>query len=206
MIKKINNLRKSDLEKRVAELESQVFDLKKGLIHDQLTGLKTRTFFEEELGVYLTALTHHKQGKRKEWFGFTNISIIFFDIDHFKNVNDTYGHDVGDIVLRQVTQTIQNNLRTGDTTARWGGEEIIVSLPGANERDAMLKAEKIRARIEKLTFSEVPDLHLTISAGVASSEVGMLPAEIIKYADQALYTAKREGRNRVVLYSHKHIG
>ena len=189
-----------DKDKRIAELETQVYDLERDLIHDPLTGLKTRVFFEEELSVYLTAVAHNEQGKRKEWFGFRNISIIFFDIDHFKNVNDKYGHDVGDAVLRKVAETIQASLRTGDTPARWGGEEIVVSLLGADEKDAIAKAEEIRIKVETLTFPEVPDLHLTISSGVASSEKGLTLPELVKRVDQALYTAKSAGRNKVVAY------
>lgn len=191
----------NDKDKRIVELETQVHDLERDLIHDPLTGLKTRVFFEEELSVYLVAIAHNEQGKRKEWFGFRNISIIFFDIDHFKNVNDTYGHDVGDAVLRKVAETIQATLRTGDTLARWGGEEIIASLLGADEKDAMTKAEEIRVKVETLTFSKTPSLHLTISSGVASSGKGMTLLELVKRADQVLYRAKETGRNKVVAYS-----
>ncbi|OHA88915.1 MAG: hypothetical protein A3C70_01945 [Candidatus Zambryskibacteria bacterium RIFCSPHIGHO2_02_FULL_43_14] len=192
-----------DKDKRIAELEIQVHELERDLIHDSLTKLKTRAFFEEELGIYLTTLTGNEQGKRKEWFGFRNISIVFFDIDHFKGINDTYGHDIGDMVLRKVSKTIQTTLRTGDTVARWGGEEVIVSLLGANEQDAVIKAEEIRVKVEGLIFSEVPNLHLTISAGVASSEKGLILSELVKRADQALYTAKHDGRNKVVAYGNK---
>lgn len=196
-----NDLSKEDLQKRVTELETQIHDLEKDLIHDQLTKFKTRAFLEEELGVYLEIITHNKEGKRKEWFGFKNISIVFFDIDHFKKVNDTYGHDTGDAVLRKVAETIQDGIRTGDTAARWGGEEMIVSLLGADEEDAAIKAEEIRTKVESIIFPEVPDLRVTISSGVASSEKGVALSELIKRADQALYEAKATGRNKVVAYS-----
>src|SRR3989338_5902111 len=126
-----------DKDSRIAELETKVLSLERDLIHDPLTGLKTRAFFEEEVGIYLTSVASNEEGKRKEWFGFRNISIIFFDIDHFKDVNDTYGHAVGDYVLQEVAWTIQESLRAGDTLARWGGEEMIASLLGASEKDAM---------------------------------------------------------------------
>lgn len=189
-----------DKDKRIAELESQVHGLERDLIHDPLTGLKTRAFFEEELAVYLEVITQNEQGKRKEWFGFRNTSIIFFDIDYFKNVNDTYGHSVGDTVLRKVAKTIGASLRTGDTLARWGGEEMVASLLGANEKDAVAKAEEIRIKVEALTFPEKPSLHLTISSGVASSEKGVSVTELVKRADQAVYKAKESGRNKVVAY------
>lgn len=195
-----------DKDKRIAELEAEVRNLEKDLISDPLTGLKTRNFFEDELDTYLTVLTGNEKGKRKEWFGFRNISIIFFDIDHFKNVNDTYGHDVGDTVLQKVAETIRDSLRTGDTSARWGGEEMIVSLLGASEKDAVAKAEEIRRKVEDLTFPEVSGLHLTISSGVASSEKGLTLSELVKRADKALYTAKSTGRNKVVAYGDKDGG
>lgn len=189
-----------DKDKRIAELESQIHGLERDLIHDTLTGLKTRAFFEEELAVYLEVITQNEQGKRKEWFGFRNTSIIFFDIDYFKNVNDTYGHSVGDTVLRQVAKTIQASLRTGDTLARWGGEELVASLLGADEKDAVAKAEEIRIKVAALTFPETPNLHLTISSGVAASEEGVSVMELVKRADQAVYKAKESGRNKVVAY------
>jgi two-component system, cell cycle response regulator len=189
-----------DKDKRIIELETQIHDLERDIIHDKLTGLKTRSFFEDEVGVYLQVTTQNEQGKRKEWFGFRNISFIFFDIDHFKNVNDTYGHVVGDTVLRKVAETIQSSLRAGDTLARWGGEEIIASLLGASEQDAVMKAEEIREKVEKLTFPEAENLKVTISSGVASSEKNLALSELVKHADQALYTAKNSGRNKVVAY------
>lgn len=189
------------LEKRIAELEAQVHGLEKDLIHDALTGLKTRAFFEEELDVYLRAIAQNKEGKRKEWFGFKNIGIIFFDIDHFKSVNDKYGHDAGDTVLKKTAEIIQGRLRTGDTASRWGGEEIVVSLLGADESDAKQKAEEIRFKVEELTFPEIKDLRLTISSGVASSSKGEGVDSLVGRADKALYAAKHGGRNKVVRYS-----
>ncbi len=195
-----------DKDKRIAELETQVHNLERDLIHDSLTGLKTRAFFEEELEIYLASVATNDHGKRKEWFGFKNISVIFFDIDHFKNINDTYGHDVGDIVLKKVTETIQKNLRTGDTLARWGGEELVVSLLGADEKDAFSKAEEIRKKVENIVFPNRSDLKVTISSGVASLGKNMFLLELIKRADQALYTAKNSGRNKVVAYGNGNQG
>lgn len=192
-----------DKDRRIEELETQVHYLEKDLIHDPLTGLKTRAFFEDEIGVYLEAITHNDKGKRKEWFGFKNMSLIFFDIDHFKDVNDTYGHDTGDLVLQKVAQTIQESLRTGDTLARWGGEEMVVSLLGASEADAVTKAEEIRGKIEAIKFPDTPDLSVTLSCGVASSDKDITLAELIKRADQAMYKAKESGRNKVVAYGNK---
>ena len=191
-----------DLNGRIVELEDLVSKLEHDLIHDPLTRLKTRAFFEQEIGIYLEIISQHDEAsQRKERFGFRNLSIMFFDIDHFKKVNDTYGHDVGDAVLIKVAETIQSHLRTGDTAARWGGEEILVSLLGASEADAALKAEEIRQRVEKINFAEMSERKVTVSAGIAASEKEVDIRELIHRADQALYKAKGSGRNQVATYS-----
>ncbi len=200
---------KKELAERVVTLEKQVYELEHNLMHDPLTGLKTRAFFEEEVSVYLEIILQQSElaqsgtSQRKEMFGFRNLSIIFFDIDHFKNVNDRYGHDIGDRVLEKVASVIRSRLRTGDTLARWGGEEMITSLLGADEKDAVAKAEEIRLMIEKLTFPEAPGLSITISSGVTASEKGMALSQLTKRADQALYRAKESGRNKVIAYGDK---
>lgn len=198
---------KVELLKRVRQLEEQVDELEHHLIHDKLTGLKTRAFFEEEVGTYLDViakqeeLLKHGSSERKERFGFRNLSVIFFDIDHFKSVNDNHGHDVGDMVLKEVALVVERSLRAGDTVARWGGEEIVVSLLGADEQDAGVKAEEIRSLIAKHKFSEVPNLKVTVSAGVSSAERGLSIQKLVKRADLALYEAKESGRDKVVAYS-----
>ena len=192
---------KETLIARITELESQVYDLEKDLIHDALTGLKTRSFFEEESKIYLDMIHNISAGKRKQWFGFKNLSILFIDIDFFKKVNDTYGHNIGDTVLKKVAETLVRSVRVGDTVARWGGEEIVASLLGADLNDAKNKAEEIRKDVEALTFEENPDLKVTVSIGVVSSDVSSDFTELIKRADSALYESKNSGRNKVSVYS-----
>lgn len=189
------------LKEQISSLETQVHELEKDLIHDNLTSLRTRAYFEEEARIYLSAIASLDEHKRKNWFGFKNLSILFFDIDHFKKVNDTYGHDIGDAVLRKVAQTIQKSVREGDTVARWGGEEMAAMLLGATESDAKEKAESIRKKISELTFEENADLKVTISIGIAPTQPNADLAEIMKNADLALYRAKHDGRNRVVAFS-----
>ncbi len=192
---------KEELAKRVGELEAEVHELEKDLIHDSLTGLKTRAFFGEEVKFYLDSIWDKGVSKRKEWFGFKNISFIFLDIDHFKSINDKYGHDVGDIVLKKVAEAVGRSLRGGDTASRWGGEEIVVALLGANEEDAFHTALRINELVKSLTFSEAPELKVTISIGIATAVEGLTLENLIKQADQALYKAKDSGRNTVVKYS-----
>jgi diguanylate cyclase (GGDEF)-like protein len=201
---------KEAASERIKALEKHIDELEHDLIHDRLTGLKTRAFLEEEVGVYLDIIKSQDESeqegvsKRKQRFGFRNLSLIFFDIDHFKKVNDTYGHDTGDLVLKKVAQAIRACLRTGDTLARWGGEEMVASLLGANEQDAAVKAEEVRQSVEKLIFPEASELKITISSGVASSEGARELSELVKHSDEALYRAKESGRNKVVTYSSTH--
>jgi len=189
------------LQKRITELETEIKALEKDLIHDGLTGLKTRAFFEEETKIYLEMVSNMGAGKRRQWFGFKNLSILFIDIDHFKSVNDTYGHDMGDIVLKEVAQTIQGSLREGDTAARWGGEEMVVSLLGATEVDASGKAEEILTKIRNLSFAQNSDLKITASIGVSTAKQEIPFEDLLKQADEAMYHAKQSGRNRTVLHS-----
>jgi diguanylate cyclase (GGDEF)-like protein len=192
------------LEEKIEELEEEIHELEHDLIHDHLTGLRTRAFFEEEIKVYLEAIGQNDKGKRKEWFGFKNISVAFFDIDHFKQINDNYGHDKGDEVLKTVAEAIRASLRSGDTAARWGGEEMIVSLLGANEEDAKKKAEEIRLKVQGLGFvdgNNTNPFSVGISAGVASAGKGESLEDLVKRADEALYNAKETGRNKVIAYS-----
>lgn len=192
---------KEELIKKIEVLENQVHELEKDLIHDSLTSLKTRAFFEEETGIYISAIANLDAGKRRQWFGFKNISFLFFDIDHFKKINDTYGHAMGDQILREVAGEILRSVRGGDTVARWGGEEMVASILGANELDAKNKAEEIRKNIESMNFLSAPDLKVTISVGVASNEKGDTCSSLVEKADKAVYKAKESGRNKVVTYS-----
>lgn len=192
---------KETLLARISELEMQVQRLEKDLVHDSLTGLKTRAFFEEESKVYLDMIRGMEAGKRREWFGFKNISFLFLDVDHFKEINDSYGHDMGDMVLKEIANMVRNSVRTGDTVARWGGEELVISLLGASLYNAQDKAEDIRKNIETLNFPAIPELKVTVSIGVISSEKNSTKnfEELIKAADQALYVSKQSGRNQVTV-------
>jgi diguanylate cyclase len=189
-----------ELQGRIKALEYEVERLKHDLIHDPLTGLKTRKFFEEESKLYLSAIAASETSNRKESFGYKNLSLVFFDIDHFKSVNDTYGHATGDMVLTAVAQKISQCFREGDTVARWGGEEFVVSLLGANAEDAFKKAEEVRLKVSEMFYAFDPNFKITISAGVAQAEKGLSYETILERADRALYEAKEGGRNQVIVY------
>ncbi len=134
------------------------------------------------------------------------LSCILIDIDNFKSINDTYGHQAGDIVLRTISDTIKSNCRKTDTVARFGGEEIIILLSETDCDNALKLAEKLRMSIKEINFDfNNQKVNITISLGVAGftieeiSEVQDIKS-IIKFADEAMYTAKNKGKDRVEIY------
>ncbi len=197
----MHELSNEELQKKVKELEEKVHELEHGINHDKLTSLKTRGYFEEKSKAFLDNTQKIKENHRREWAGFKDISFLFLDIDHFKSINDTYGHDVGDEVLKTVADTLKKDLRVGDIVARWGGEEFIAILLGANEEQAKMKAEQIRAEVEKIVFEKPEGLKVTISIGVSEFEDGKTFEDLVKHADEALYASKQNGRNKVTTYS-----
>jgi len=128
----------------------------------------------------------------------TAFGLIMFDIDHFKSVNDTYGHDVGDDVLREIAQLVRDQVRDGDVLARWGGEEFIVLSPGTGEKRAIKVAERLRLAVKHFAFTGVPR-RITSSFGVVMHTPGETGDELVKRADLALYKAKETGRDKVVI-------
>jgi diguanylate cyclase (GGDEF)-like protein len=161
---------------------------------DALTGAFTRRRFEEAANQLLDQAI-----AREEPF-----SVVMLDIDHFKSVNDDYGHAVGDQVLSQVGTRCLSAIRGGDIMGRYGGEEFVVALPGTLPQLAVeVVAERIRRRIAEQAFiTDAGDLTVTISLGVAGGDSDLLGiglARLTQQADAALYESKRNGRNRVTL-------
>jgi diguanylate cyclase (GGDEF)-like protein len=120
-----------------------------------------------------------------------------FDIDFFKHINDSFGHDVGDKVLKAVAKMVSENIRNTDIFARYGGEEFIIIAPETTKEDAKILAEKLRSLIRNLHFEE--GINVTCSFGVASLEKHDTKETLLKRADEALYEAKKTGRNKVVV-------
>ncbi|RME81178.1 MAG: diguanylate cyclase [Planctomycetota bacterium] len=128
-------------------------------------------------------------------------SLIMLDIDHFKKINDTYGHDVGDRVIHGIAQILKKNVRSGDICARYGGEEFSIILPNTPTEGAMVIGEKIRKAVES-TLWDPSEMKVTASLGISSYPVhGTELDQIVKRADQALYISKEGGRNQVTLWS-----
>ena len=134
----------------------------------------------------------------------STISLLMCDIDHFKNVNDTYGHQQGDCILREVSRIIRKNVRNTDIACRYGGEEFAIILPETTQSDAKIVAERIRRDVAKCDFPSImpgqPPIHCSISIGVAGFPLNAdNKDQLIQKADAALYKAKDGGRNQVVL-------
>jgi len=156
---------------------------------DQLTQLPNRRYFDE----YCTLMASRRRSSDR-------VAIVAVDVDHFKRLNDTYGHQVGDIVLRSIGNAIQASVREEDVPARYGGEEFVVLLRNPASGVALEIGERIRQSVREMDLAEagVTD-RVTVSVGVASGlEPGETIDEIVERADRALYAAKRTGRDRVV--------
>jgi len=159
-------------------------------IRDGLTKLFNIRHFKEILDKEF-AISSGKRRARK-------LSLIMADVDYFKSFNDTYGHQVGDFVLKRVARMFKNGSRAHDVVARYGGEEFIMILPGTDIEDAKVIAERIRETIEKTPLRRHNETYsVTVSLGVAMLEEEKTKEEFIKKVDEALYMAKRSGRNRV---------
>jgi two-component system cell cycle response regulator len=156
---------------------------------DPLTGLMNRRAFADAMGRELS---------RAERYGFP-VSALLLDVDHFKKVNDTRGHEGGDVVLRGVSDVIRRIARKSDVVGRWGGEEFVLGLPQAAEAGARVAAERLRRAVADSSFvlAEGPPLHVTISIGIAHAAKGEGLDVILARADGAMYLAKSRGRNRV---------
>ena len=162
---------------------------------DYLTGLRTRGYFEQQLDLEV------KRSDRKG----EPFSMLMVDVDHFKTLNDTFGHHTGDQVLRQVTSLLVKDMREVDTVARYGGEEFVIILPETAEQEAVSVAQRLRKAVQNSQF-EIEELQgherLTISIGIAVyGRDATCRQKLIEYADAALYAAKSRGRNQVLTYS-----
>lgn len=158
---------------------------------DQLTGLHNRAWFEEVFPKQLHLCERTQQA----------VSLLMLDIDHFKKVNDTYGHSRGDDALRHVSKVLTANVRSTDLCARYGGEEIVVLMPGTPALHALEVSERLREALSvtPMALGGGGLLELRMSGGIAQWRSGMLFEDLVKEADQALYKAKQTGRNRIVL-------
>jgi two-component system cell cycle response regulator len=161
-------------------------------ITDALTGLHNRRYMETHLATQVEQAA--ARGKP--------LTVLVLDIDYFKSVNDTWGHDAGDDVLREFALRIRKSIRGIDLACRYGGEEFVVAMPETDLAVATMVAERLRRRVASEPFpiqQGARSIEVTISIGIAALAAGDSAASLLKRADEALYCAKRDGRNRVVL-------
>lgn len=179
------------LTKKTEELQKSNNVLKELAIRDGLTGLFNHRYFQEDLAYELLRADRYKR----------NFSLIFLDVDYFKNYNDTHGHTQGDKLLRTLGQILKNNFRKSDLIARYGGDEFVISLPETGKTETRIVAEKICKIVSDYPFpgrKTQPQKKVTLSIGIASfPEDGTDGSSLLHCADQALYQAKKSGRNQV---------
>ena len=171
----------------VAINKAQLWDM---AVTDSLTGLYVRRYFMVKFQEELLRAERYNN----------ILSIVMADLDHFKNINDTYGHEAGDRVLKAIGKFLQQNVRDVDVIARYGGEEFVIMIPEAAKDAAYILSERLRSQFAKLKLEKFPQI--TISLGIATYPFdGTQLEDLIKNADAAMYAAKRAGRNKVVKYT-----
>ena len=171
-------------------------ELREQAIHDPLTGLCNRRYLEENLAREL-----HRARR-----GNSPLCVVMLDLDNFKPFNDTFGHDAGDSLLRELGQVLREKLRKSDISCRYGGDEFVLVLPDSSLADTQQRVEQIRALVKELRIrTGDPRLDtITVSAGIASApEHGSTAAELLQAADNAMYAAKQAGGNCVVVSQAK---
>ncbi len=178
----------SDIKKEADELKKRAEEIENESFHDKLTGLKNRKAYDEEIVKTLAAVQRYD----------VPYSLMICDIDHFKKINDTYGHKVGDLTLRKLAALLRERLRTNDFISRYGGEEFAVILSHTSLNDAVKVGENVRSFINNSLFSyKNRKIPVTISIGISSFRKDDDGTTIFERADEALYLAKESGRNMV---------
>lgn len=188
-------LRNVELQREIEERQKIQAALQEMATTDPLTGILNRRHFYALAEHAVERMQHHNRP----------LSVIMLDIDHFKRVNDTYGHAVGDQALIKIASLLQKNMRQADLVARYGGEEFVILLPETNLAQAIRIAERLRKQVPKLGIDvRYPQLILTVSLGIADDGGQQAPSlsDLLGWADQALYKAKQSGRNRISVYEH----
>jgi diguanylate cyclase (GGDEF)-like protein len=192
-------IRKSEEERmrgyaREKEQVVVVETLSKQATHDPLTGLFNRRYLDQ---ILYGEIAHALQSG-------SMVGILMVDVDHFKQINDRYGHKAGDLMLQALGELMKNSVRLADIVCRYGGEEFVIVMPGVSEATASKCAEEIRSEFQGLhVASENQEIRATVSLGVAIYPLhGTNVDEVFVNADRALYRAKQQGRNRVVIYSN----
>lgn len=186
-----------ELKMKNKQLEELLYKVEYMAITDALTELYNRRRLHDVLG---------KEFERSKRYS-TPFSVVMLDLDHFKKVNDNYGHQTGDMILRGVAKILLSSIRDIDTASRYGGEEFVLVLPNTARNDAKNVAERIRETIEKNNFSIIENNLLTVSIGISGLPDKKIETEdkLMRCADIALYRAKQNGRNRTEIADGKDL-
>lgn len=187
----LRNINKA-MKNKVDELYSMTNSLEQKAFKDNLTGINNRENFEEIFSIEIASAKQNNLA----------LSLIIFDVDHFKLINDTYGHQAGDIILVELVKIIEENIKHGDVFARWGGEEFVILTPMTDLTGAKNLSENLRKLVQSHQFSYIEN-EITLSFGVAELEFDDTKKTLFEKADSALYEAKNSGRNRVETYAEK---
>lgn len=184
-----------ELREKNRQLQEMLTKVETLAITDSLTGLFNRRHCENVL---------ENEFGRTERYN-SSLTCLMLDIDHFKKVNDEYGHRVGDTVLKEVAQIVKNNSREVDTVSRWGGEEFVVLLPQTVEEKGVFFASRLVKAISDYHFTGIHGRRITVSVGIASAPAPAIDTaeKLINASDVALYEAKRKGRNRIESYGRE---
>ena len=174
----------------LADMHKRIVELERLSLTDRLTGAWNRAHFDRTTVIEISRSVRYRQP----------VVLVLLDIDHFKQVNDTYGHAIGDEVLRELVKVIRGNIRISDMLFRWGGEEFVVLAPSTSYHSAPRLAETLRSKIEQHVIKVVGNV--TVSLGVAEHVAGENERAWFRRADEALYAAKGGGRNRAVVDQH----
>lgn len=184
-LEKLLEEKNHELEEKNNELEKKILEIKYLSETDTLTEISNRRKFQIEIEKEIARSNRYRH----------DLSFVIFDIDLFKIINDTYGHNIGDIVLKKLADVVKSQLRINDSIARWGGEEFALLLPNTNLKGACELAEKLKYHINAIDFGN--KLFISCSFGVAQYHHSESIEQLFKNADTALYRAKELGRNRV---------
>lgn len=177
------------VQKRTQDLETQSKKLEYLATHDELTGLLNRRYINQHIKLLFS----------KQAFDNNSIFVAFADIDDFKKINDTYSHDVGDEVLKQIAQVLQQFTHEMLIIARYGGEEFLLCFDSTTKDEVIKTCEKIRQKIKALDFSQInPHIKTTVSIGIVNANDKSLHRNLINKADTNLYRAKAEGKDRII--------
>ena len=178
-----------DLKQKNRQLEDMLTRVETLAVTDSLTGLFNRRRFETILTIEFKKASRY----------LAPLSCIMIDIDHFKMINDEYGHRIGDAILKETAQLILKNIREVDTAARWGGEEFCVLIPSTSKENARTPAMRILKSVADYVFPQIGNKRITVSIGIADALNPLIDTEdkLVNAADLAMYQAKRNGRNRI---------